>query len=44
VGELGGPSAKALDAQVREASPAQQSKVEGWIGLVDAVLDSLAGS
>jgi hypothetical protein len=43
VGELSGsPSTKTIDAQAPEASTVQRSRVEGWIGLVDAVLSSLA--
>jgi hypothetical protein len=38
------PSAKALDAQSQAANAAQRSRVEGWIGLVNAVFASLAGS
>jgi hypothetical protein len=42
-GKLGGSSSgKALAARARVATPAQRSAVEGWIGLVDAVLGSLA--
>ena len=44
VGQLDGPpAAKAADAPVREASASQQSRVEGWVGLVDAVFGALGG-
>lgn len=44
VDELGeSPPAKALDARAPEASAAQRSRVEGWAGLVDAVVGALAG-
>lgn len=40
VDELGGPT---LNGKTQEASSAQRSRAEGWIGLVDAVVGALAG-
>lgn len=44
-GEIAGSSStEALEAKAGKASSAQRSAVEGWIGLVNAVFASLAGT
>ncbi|MGN6201616.1 MAG: hypothetical protein ACTHNY_04350 [Solirubrobacterales bacterium] len=43
INEVGKLKAAPADAEVEEASKAQRSKVEGWIGLANAVVGALAG-